>query len=270
MNVQNESCHEKTTLMSLPTERAKQLLYYAQWVGHFLCKRDFYINRQNLDSHLLLYTAGGSGIIKYKHTSYRLKRGDVLLLNCLEPHEYYPDGDGWEFRYIHFNGAESASLCSFITSSRGTVIENCEGLEHLFCAVYDGVESSARESSISSAIYEILMRLTDVEERYDPLKSAISYIAKEYSRGIGVGDVARALHLSRSYFSMEFKRRAGISPGKYIDNYRLEAAKNLLLTTSDSIYEIASACGYADSASFIRAFSRVTGKSPNKYRKSEE
>jgi len=270
MSIQNESCYQKKTLLSLPTERAKQIFYYTQWVGHFLCKSNFYINRQNLDSYLLLYTVGGNGILNFKGSSYRLKRGDVFFIDCRDAHEYYPNGDEWEFRYIHFNGADSSRLYSFITSSRGVVSKDCECIERLFYAVYDSVRASARESSISATIYEILMKLIDNEERYDPLKSAISYIAKEYSHGIGVDDVANALHLSRSYFSIEFKRYAGISPGKYIENYRLEAAKKLLLTTSNSIYEIASACGYADYASFIRAFHRSTGKSPNKYRKSEE
>lgn len=57
----------------------------------------------------------------------------------------------------------------------------------------------------------------------------------------------------------------GLTFRDYLRNYRIEKAIHFLTNTNMKIYEIAQAVGYSDSAHFIRAFKKVTGKNPDDY-----
>ena len=103
----NESCFFKKTLPHIPTETAKQLYYYVQWTGHFICKKDFYIKRSKLPSYLLLYTIKGNGILRYNDNYYSISPKSVIFIDCIKPHEYFPEDENWEFKYIHFRGEQS-------------------------------------------------------------------------------------------------------------------------------------------------------------------
>jgi hypothetical protein len=61
----NESCHKKDNLPHLASQIAKELYYYVQWTGHFICKEDFHIQRAGWKSYLLLYTISGEGSLIY-------------------------------------------------------------------------------------------------------------------------------------------------------------------------------------------------------------
>jgi AraC-like DNA-binding protein len=61
--------------------------------------------------------------------------------------------------------------------------------------------------------------------------------------------------------------QVGRSPADYYLNLRLERAKNLLAHGHALIKQIAVACGFADTASFSRAFKRHTRKTPSEDRR---
>ncbi len=58
-----------------------------------------------------------------------------------------------------------------------------------------------------------------------------------------------------------------MSPQKYLLNYRIEQAKNLLASTDIFIKDIAHNVGYEDSLAFSKMFRNATGYSPSAYRK---
>lgn len=97
-----ESCHKRVNLQHIPSETAERLYYYVLWTGHFLCKPDFHIRRSNYDTYLLLYTVSGEGTLFYEGKQYTLGRNSLMLIDCEKTQEYFPNGDGWEFKYIHF------------------------------------------------------------------------------------------------------------------------------------------------------------------------
>jgi len=59
----------------------------------------------------------------------------------------------------------------------------------------------------------------------------------------------------------------GITPARYALGLRLQEACRLLIETSDSISEVASACGFEDECYFSRCFRRQFGIPPHSYRK---
>ena len=52
----------------------------------------------------------------------------------------------------------------------------------------------------------------------------------------------------------------------YLNEFRVEKARELLASTRLSVREVSVACGYSDANYFARVFKRVTGKTPSEYR----
>lgn len=269
----NESCHYKTNLPHLASEIAKQLYYYVQWTGHFVCKSDFYIKRTGLKSYLLLYTVKGKGILNYMNNNYTLNEKSIMFIDCTKTHEYYPASNNWEFKYIHFYGNQSKKYYEYITETYGSfVLNNSNEYERYFDTVYNYIKFSEGEEMCSDMIYRLLTKL--ISDYYKTVCSfkindILHYISENYVNNISVQELADISHLSRCYFSLIFKNNTGFSPYEYILNYRIHISKQLLCNTMDSIEEIGLKCGFSDTSSFIRAFKRQVGVSPLNYRKNK-
>lgn len=74
------------------------------------------------------------------------------------------------------------------------------------------------------------------------------------------------VHLSQHYFSDLIKKETGRTPKDHINNLVVEKAKNLLLSTSNSVSEIAYDLGFNYPHYFTRMFKSKTGQTPIEYR----
>lgn len=95
---------------------------------------------------------------------------------------------------------------------------------------------------------------------------AVRYIQNHYSEPIRIDDIARYVGLNRSYLSTLFKKHTGLSPLKFLQNFRITRAAHLLSMTQLSIASIAFSCGYQEPESFHKIFRKSTGLSPSQYR----
>ncbi|TKG93386.1 hybrid sensor histidine kinase/response regulator [Puteibacter caeruleilacunae] len=83
---------------------------------------------------------------------------------------------------------------------------------------------------------------------------------------LGVELLAAEINLSRSQLTRKMKELSGVSPGQFIQNYRLRNAGKLLKTTELNITEVAYKCGFSDPKYFSRNFKKLFGVSPSDYR----
>ena len=79
--------------------------------------------------------------------------------------------------------------------------------------------------------------------------------------------VADRFGISEQYLSSLFKQNQGINFSTYVEDVRIDKAKDYLKTTGLSVGEIAGLVGYGSTNSFCRAFKRVTGINASEYRK---
>lgn len=99
----------------------------------------------------------------------------------------------------------------------------------------------------------------------DPLiESAKAYILSHLSENIKAGDVAAAVNLSASYFTIYFKAKSGCNFRDFVLNEKMRYARQLM-QQGMNVSEIAYAIGYTDYRSFSRAFKNVTGHTPSDY-----
>ncbi|MGG1513901.1 response regulator [Paenibacillus oryzisoli] len=98
-------------------------------------------------------------------------------------------------------------------------------------------------------------------------KKVCEYIHAHYKKDISLTEMARFANMSISHFSSWFKRSTGRTLVQYIQEVRVDKAKELLLETQLKNYEIAEQVGFATQPYFIRVFKNAVGVSPNEFRK---
>lgn len=96
---------------------------------------------------------------------------------------------------------------------------------------------------------------------------AAQFISSHYPESITMVDIAQAAGYSPNYLSRKFREAAGIGVHEYLVFIRLQHAALELITTDDSITEIALRCGFSDSNYFKDAFKKRYGVTPRAYRK---
>ena len=122
---------------------------------------------------------------------------------------------------------------------------------------------------VLSILYNTLARIVKyTDQSASPaLWSAIDYIRANISDPeLSIKDMADAVGFSEVHFRKLFRISYGISPKQYLQNLRLDMAKNLLETGNVSITSIATDCGYSTIYYFSKLFKTKTGYSPYEYR----
>ncbi|HEY8125629.1 MAG TPA: helix-turn-helix domain-containing protein [Methylocystis sp.] len=91
-------------------------------------------------------------------------------------------------------------------------------------------------------------------------------IVRQSESSMSAQELARALSTSERTLHRKLKQACGESPKTFIDRTRVETARMLLETSVKPVKELASSAGFADEASFRRAFRRFSGMAPSAYR----
>lgn len=257
-----------------PSAMAKKLLFYPTWCGHYYCTDRYFMRRDTYPPLLLIYVRIGILRVFYRGKDYRAHQGDVVLLDCQEPH-YYQAEDGLEFLYIHFDGSNAHDIVQYILENEGPLIQlhtNQQIGNELYqmVAFYekDGVETPFQSSL---RIHRLLTLLTipnrvAVHEQ-DPIDKAVRYIRSHIGKNITLKELADVAQLSPYYFAHCFKERTGYAPIEYVINSKLDQAKIMLIHSTESVESIAFSLGYSSSNSLISLFLKRIGMTPHVYRK---
>lgn len=93
------------------------------------------------------------------------------------------------------------------------------------------------------------------------------WLAQHYEESTPVGKMIDHSGLTKRTFMRRFAKATGFTPVDYVQNLRIEEAKQLLETTQTSIDEISAEVGYEDPSYFRKLFKKKAGILPAKYRK---
>ncbi|HHV10908.1 MAG TPA: response regulator [Clostridiales bacterium] len=96
--------------------------------------------------------------------------------------------------------------------------------------------------------------------------SSIQYMRQNYGRDISLGELANLVALNESYFSGLFKKDTGKSITAYLNEIRIEKAKELIAGTNLKNYEIAEQVGISNPPYFNTIFKKQTGLTIQEYR----
>lgn len=99
------------------------------------------------------------------------------------------------------------------------------------------------------------------------LERIFEYVENHYQESVSLKSVAEYMGFSPYYFSKLFKKNTGMTFVSFLNEYRLNKAKWILLNEDNPITEVAEAAGFGSVKTFHHFFKEATGLSPLKYRR---
>ncbi|MGE4353611.1 MAG: helix-turn-helix domain-containing protein [Oscillospiraceae bacterium] len=99
------------------------------------------------------------------------------------------------------------------------------------------------------------------------IQRTVSYIEQHLCEELPLDEIVKVSGFSKYHFIRIFKRETGMGLREHIQSRRLSVAAKLLLSSTSSIMDTALFCGFESQEAFTRAFKRVYGLPPGKYRR---
>lgn len=247
------------------------------------------------DDFEFFYVVEGEFGYRINETTFKLSAGDFLFINSSVMHCFHLLSEGENHslcimfqpslltgnKYIegkYYDPIYKLNPIDFLYFPKNTSqSEQCAKWLHMIVDAYhnqpDGYELSAIAgiNMIMQLLYHEFASYSPVANAHSKIgekeKKMISFIYHNYQDDISLEDIANAGNVSVHSCCRLFKNYLDLSPVKFLNNYRLEVAENLLLTTEYTIQEIANLCGYDSCAYFIKQFKNAYHVTPYKYRK---
>jgi transcriptional regulator GlxA family with amidase domain len=98
------------------------------------------------------------------------------------------------------------------------------------------------------------------------LRELQSWIHEHPDADLGVETLARRMAMSPRNFARIFTRELAVTPARYVERARVEAARQWLEDSRASLDEVAAACGFGSAETLRRAFQRLLRVAPSAYR----
>lgn len=118
--------------------------------------------------------------------------------------------------------------------------------------------------------FALLCELGNADSAAPPLPplvaQAVEDIHSHYAELYGIDELSERLNVSKSHLIRAFHQAMGVSPGKYLTDVRIHAAKQMLLHREYSLDVIASLCGFSGGNYLCRVFKKEVGVSPAVWR----
>jgi AraC-like DNA-binding protein len=99
------------------------------------------------------------------------------------------------------------------------------------------------------------------------IQQSLFYIETHLHEEIGLEEVASEALLSPYHYHRVFRREVGMTVVDYIRNRRMSLASTALRSTDADILDISLACGFESQEAFTRAFRKLYGMPPGRFRK---
>jgi transcriptional regulator GlxA family with amidase domain len=101
----------------------------------------------------------------------------------------------------------------------------------------------------------------------EPLREVQRLVVEDVAGDHSVEAMAARAHMSPRHFARAFAAETGITPARYVERVRLEAARRRLEDTAEPVAAVALACGFGTAETMRRAFLRSLSVSPAEYRR---
>lgn len=133
----------------------------------------------------------------------------------------------------------------------------------------DALSALALEGMALELVVGTLRSRDKSAERRSPkwLERARRILDESFSNPPLLDDLAREVGVHPVHLAREFRRFEHCTTGEYIRKLRVDYAREKMLQTDKPLVEIALSSGFVDQTHFSRSFKRVTGMTPNEFRK---
>ena len=131
----------------------------------------------------------------------------------------------------------------------------------------DAIEAKGLLLSLMATIFNQLEFTEEKMAEVSAMKQMLSFCTANYTEELSLELLEKELHINRFYISHLFSKKLKIKFNDYINSLRVAHASKLLRETDMNMTDIVAASGFATSRTFNRAFLKIMGETPSKYRK---
>ena len=238
---------------------------------------------RSYDGAALVLVTRGEGV--YKDGSRKkqiVKQGDAILVFPGNPHWYGPQkGQIWDEVYVAFDGP------LFDAWFRSGLLSPENPIRHLGSEIDDRaswlllwierfVEMKDQKQQLQ-ALVALMGFISEIalgegmkpSEQNTWLGKAQSLLCHDLRAEVDLEKVAQDMGMSYEAFRKRFLSYAGVSPLRYRNGRKIEAAKQLIrYSPQTSNKEIADALGFSDEFHFSKRFRQIAGVTPQAFRRS--
>ncbi|MBR2466659.1 MAG: helix-turn-helix domain-containing protein [Clostridia bacterium] len=121
--------------------------------------------------------------------------------------------------------------------------------------------------TLKSLLLKIISR-SHTDGAQETALGIISYIKEHYSERLVAKELSVRFGYHPNHINRLLKLNTGMGFKDFVIRYRLKVAKDMLVSTADSITSVSEACGFATPSYFSELFIRYEGMTPREYRNS--
>lgn len=237
-----------------------------------------------LDEYQIIYISKGKGYFESSSCpKTTVNEGSVIFLFPGEWHRFKPELElGWDEFWLACKGSiiENIEHHGFICKQNPIIeIGINESIIHLFSEIIENTkqEKMGYQFYISGITLHLLGLIQYKSKQFEQkpgdktetiINKAQMLFREKMYQNIKIETVAQELHVSYAWFRKAFKNYTGISPKQYLLQLKIEKAKIMLSDNSKTIKEIAFELNFDSVPFFSKQFKEKTGRSPEKFRKS--
>lgn len=221
-----------------------------------------------LPHSVLIVKSKGSSEYKISSRKYTADKSTVLYIPANTEYSMYVDKAG-ECIIIEFDAnADGAVPCEFSIGDSGEIAAVAKSILHFW-----RLKGPAYHSKCLSELYTLITQLStaysssfSLAGKYRLIHRSVKYIEANYRRDdLYTPMLAKMSGIGETYYRSIFISVFSVPPARYIQNYRIEKAKALLVNSSGSIEQIATAVGFANASYFCKVFKATTGITPTEF-----
>lgn len=222
-------------------------------------------------------------ILHIRAQVFSISAPSAVLIDSHTPYKYFSLSNHYEDDYYHFATKDALLLSETLIFPYNTpvVLSDSNAISeilHMILREYNQQNEFIHSEEIIALLTKYLMlktgqswsAMTDHNKEtphYETLLMIRKQIMEQPDKNWTISELAESVHLSPTYFQVLYRRTFGTSCINDVIDARVAQAKELLLSTGDSVNEISKQLGYNEACHFIRQFKKHVGLSPYVFRK---
>jgi AraC-like DNA-binding protein len=240
-------------------------------IGIYNCPPDWHVNETGGLYHRIYYGYEGKAYFEDDSSCFNLMLGTLYIFPTNKVYKITHDPrNPFKCLYFHIN-INPIILNPVITYKIETNQTAVQLIKAFECEI--GGENSVKDGRglLHHLLYSLLILVnSEVEFLYlndSNLFKVMDYIHNNFMENITNETLSRLSGYDKSYFIRLFKKTFGITPQKYISNYRFNKAV-IYLMEKIPIFKVSQLVGFNDAKAFSRAFKKSKHIAPSQFKES--
>ncbi len=277
------SCYSSKSF--LPNSTADSFPFFVMECGFCNEKKLTLGKTNNYKQYLLLYSLEGTIRYTKNDTTTYVQPNSVITTACNTTLSFTKVSKSWKFYYFIIGGSHAKFFYNMIRtqdniifcSPFSNVLDSFIELFDVLCtsnnsenAIGKYIHASLLIHSIFTSLYDHTYNIREIKDitpaQESNINAALKFISKNYRDDLNIESISAQIGYSKYYFDKIFKKQMGITVHQYLNEYRVNKAKDLLAYSKLSINSIATQVGFKTTLTFIRNFKKVVHMTPSEYR----